>query len=104
MTAKLRAGLDIPSATGADSEAAQSRLMAQHRQGARPEGASIHSFSPQEPDNRESDDAGIADVDQGMPPPEQPPKGKGIELPDLTPARLRQGEHATTDGITTEDD
>lgn len=104
MTAKLRTGLNIADASGADDGSTHSQLMKDHRRPGRPEGASIHSFDPRDPDDRESDDAGIADIHQGMPDDSDEAKGEGPDMPDATPERLRQGEHATTDGTLNEDD
>jgi hypothetical protein len=78
-----------------------------HRRGERgaPGGASVRSFDPAEPDDRQVDDAGTADIHQGRPAGiEDEPEGAGIFLPDTAVERQRQGEHATTDGILTEDD
>lgn len=61
MTAKLRTGLHIPDATGADEDSTHSQLMKDHRRPGRPEGASIHSMG----DSR--DDAANADADMPMP-------------------------------------
>jgi len=92
MTAKLKTGLHIADASGADPDATHSQLMKDHRRPGRAEGASIHSFDAQDPDDRTSDDAGIADIHGGYPPgPETPPKGEGPMLPDTEVEKPKTG-------------
>lgn len=98
MTAKLRTGLNIADAKGADPDSTHSQLMKDHRRPGRPEGASIHSFDAQDPDSRTSDDAGIADIHQGFPPgPETPPKGEGPQLPDTEVENPKPGDGPSQD-------
>lgn len=82
MTAKLKTGLHIADASGADEGSSHSQLMKDHRRPGRAEGASIHSM------NADDNNVGAAGelpqwsnrAEANKPPPaaeESPPKGEG---------------------------
>lgn len=94
MTAKTRTGFrGDDSARGADPGTAHEQLIRDHRRPGRAEGASIHSFDSQPPDDRTSDDAGIADIHQGMPAGiADAPKGEGPDVGDTHVEQPPKGE------------
>jgi hypothetical protein len=82
VTAKLKTGLNIADASGADPDSTHSQLMKDHRRPGRPEGASIHSMNEDDDNTQEAGELPqYRDRDEARKPPpaaeKPPPMGEG---------------------------